>query len=459
MKTDLFSPAQRVARLLRLASGILAAAFSSMLWAQTNVRSGWGSVAGANIVHPQTGYTYDQVLMTGPTVTVAADPGEIVRVSLTDESDDVVQIEFSGAGSLTIELDPATYRPPAPAVKYRQPDVLYVKGRAAIRVDGPGPDTFVSIFSVGRGNAVNQGLFPDGMAYDAMADVRLVQVNGAQMGGILAGNARFGGDAGQTGIHASDTAVIHRVVVGEIDARGSATPALRIGAGSALGWDAGAILVAGGDLRQSNGLPVDASSGNGVAWPRINAVGGTLSSGVALPPSGIDARFASKAPSSIVVDGVARSTRGLIPASFDELLDEAGFDALDFGDGAAVRFSGGNTGTYAITINTAIEGILVSGQITGGYSYVVTGENQNRMTFTLGFDRILLSGAGLSFNGTVQSLAEEAGEPLPVRISATVEYTTMTTGTFAMAVTYTNGFVEQHSGTFDEERGLDFEFL
>jgi len=55
-----------------------------------------------------TANVYDQVLLTGPVASVKADPGQVTRVSFIDLSNDVVQVEFSGPGTLTIALDGAT---------------------------------------------------------------------------------------------------------------------------------------------------------------------------------------------------------------------------------------------------------------------------------------------------------------------------------------------------------------
>src|SRR5690606_37273779 len=73
---------------------------------------GSGSEVGSNIVH-QNGGIYDQILLEGPSTTFRADAGQVTRCSYLDVDGDIVQVEFTGAGSVTIVLDPATY--PAPA--------------------------------------------------------------------------------------------------------------------------------------------------------------------------------------------------------------------------------------------------------------------------------------------------------------------------------------------------------
>ena len=72
-------------------------------------------------------------------------------------------------------------------------------------IDGADANTFFSIFTVGRINAFNQALFPEGQVYDAQADVTLVEVvNSTGMGGIQLSNTVFSGSTGKTGIDAGD---------------------------------------------------------------------------------------------------------------------------------------------------------------------------------------------------------------------------------------------------------------
>lgn len=441
-----------------LGSLLLLAAGGSEVLAQGNVRGGSGRVVGADILHPN-GQKYDQVLMTGPNVTVAADAGQVVRVSFLDLNDDITQVEFAGQGTLTVQLESASYRPPAAPAKYDQPGVAYVQGRATIRVRDADASTFVSVFSVGRGNAVNQSLFPAGMTYDAMADIQLLQIDGAEIGAVLTGNVRYSGYTGATGITAPDTAVRYRLIVGDIDARESATPLLRIGQTSALAWDAGAVLVAGGGLRQTNRSPIDASAGTGRPLAQIKAVGGTLSSGEAVPPGTLDGQFVSRSPGSVSVNGAPQVARGYLPPSFDEALAESGLNALDFGSEGSIQFSGGNNGTYAIALDEWVDGELVHARLTGRYSYEVFGTNQDQVTFSLTFERIELSAASGSFSGTIQEMARLAGQPLPVRITAAMKFESLVNGTASMTIVYTSGRQDSYSTVFDLDHELDFQFF
>ena len=146
------------------------------------VLNGSGLIAGENIQHPN-GNIFDQVLLTGESIQLQAKPGQITRVSFMDENEDIVQVEFSGAGTFTVTLDPATFLPSALPSRYNQ-EVMYVTGKPSVVIEEADSSTFFSIFTVGKINAVNQALFPEGQVYDAKVDATLVQViNSTGMGG------------------------------------------------------------------------------------------------------------------------------------------------------------------------------------------------------------------------------------------------------------------------------------
>ena len=90
---------------------------------------------------------YDQILMVGSSVTVAADQGQIVRTSYLDSNGDIIQAEFSGAGTLSIFLDDFTS--PSEALNYNQPGVEYVSGQASFAIEGSDETTNFSLHSVG----------------------------------------------------------------------------------------------------------------------------------------------------------------------------------------------------------------------------------------------------------------------------------------------------------------------
>ena len=221
------------------------------------ILEGEGDVVGENIQHPN-GNVFDQILLTGKSIKVQAKPGQITRVSFLDENEDIVQAEFSGTGDFTITLDPETFQPAALPARYNQ-DVKYVTGKPSIVVDGADASTYVSLFTVGRLNAVNENLFPEGQEYDAKADVKLVEVtNCSEIGGMLMGNAEFSGKSGKVGVDARNVKVKQRVTFGDIDASGDAVPYLLFdeGAWEEEGEGDPGPMVAGGDLLQTNGAPI-----------------------------------------------------------------------------------------------------------------------------------------------------------------------------------------------------------
>ena len=74
------------------------------------ILDGSGDIAGENIQHPN-GNVFDQILLTGESIQLQARPDQITRVSFMDETEDIVQVEFSGAVTFTVTLDPASGLP------------------------------------------------------------------------------------------------------------------------------------------------------------------------------------------------------------------------------------------------------------------------------------------------------------------------------------------------------------
>jgi hypothetical protein len=181
------------------------------------VLDGTGDIAGENIQHAN-GNVFGQILLTGESIQLQARPNQITRVSFMDETEDIVQVEFSGTGSFTVTLDPATFLPPAIPPRYNQA-VEYVTGKPSVVIDGADANTFFSIFTVGRINAFNQALFPEGQVYDAQADVSLVEVvNSTGLGGVQLSNTVFSGSTGKVGVDARGVPIAVRLTVGDIDA-------------------------------------------------------------------------------------------------------------------------------------------------------------------------------------------------------------------------------------------------
>ncbi|MEO5959300.1 MAG: hypothetical protein ABIR80_09300, partial [Opitutaceae bacterium] len=228
---------------------------------------------GSDIAHPN-GNIFDQVLSTGAAAAITADAGQITRLSFVDLDDDIVQVELSGAGTLSLVFDAASG--PAKPVKYSQ-DVLYMKGHAGIVVAGANETTNVSIFSVGRltafdptgtfnflapasaaNNPANNGspLF-QGQAntvYDGVADLAFVAISSAdgKFGGLRTGNASFFATKGVTGVYAPGVNFSGPLFIGNLSAFDGATPMIAIGSSPDT-------RITGGDLFQDNGRAVRVS--------------------------------------------------------------------------------------------------------------------------------------------------------------------------------------------------------
>ena len=235
-----------------------------------------------DIVHAN-GNVYDQVLMKTSAISVSNDANQITRVSFLDLQGDIVQAEFSGAGTLAVSLDQATG--PAAATNYAQPGVLYMSGLASFSIQGSDSTTNFTLFTVGSGTAHNGQLNPifDGglTGGNNTADVARLTIvanpanpNGSNFGGIRAGNAIFSNSSGPTGISAANVHIQDVVVVGDINATGTATPTLIFGANSQFG----SVTVSGGGLVSSNGAAIN-NTGSYVY--DISLAAGTKSNGAA----------------------------------------------------------------------------------------------------------------------------------------------------------------------------------
>ncbi|HWA88171.1 MAG TPA: immunoglobulin domain-containing protein, partial [Opitutus sp.] len=258
---------------------------------------GDGSVLATSIPHPN-GNRYDQVLLTGPAAAISAQGGRVTRTSFIDENDDIVQVEFAGAGTLSLVLDDPSG--PANPVNYTQ-DFAYMKGHVGLVVAGADETTNISVFTVGRATAFDptghynilvapstpgsggpndpaangSGLFANqsATAYDGVADIAFIAIasTNGKFGGVRASDARCEAVNGLTGIYAPGVAFAGPLFIGDIDAGGSATPAIVVGSVS----DA---RITGGDLHQTNGAHVQVSG-----LTKLNFTAGSDSGGHLFP--------------------------------------------------------------------------------------------------------------------------------------------------------------------------------
>ena len=203
-----------------------------------------------NIVHPATGNVYDQFLLTGPAASITADPGQIARISYVDLTDDIVQLEFSGAGTLTVTLTNPSG--PAIAVNYNQPTVSYMKGHATVTITGADSTTNFGVYSVGAATG-NVLVLKQGVTYDGFADLALVNIISptGQFAGVRVGNVSFFGTSGNVGLYAPGVNFAGPLNLYDIDARDNAYPKLLTGT---VGTN---ILITGGNLFQTNGRAIE----------------------------------------------------------------------------------------------------------------------------------------------------------------------------------------------------------
>ena len=89
------------------------------------------------------------------------------------------------------------------------------------------------------------------------------------------------------------------MIIGDIDARGEASPVLIIGY-SPLASSSGAVLVSGGDLSQSNGSSIGVGD-NSPGFQSIRSIDGTRSDGIGLPARVISAPFRAINKESVVI--------------------------------------------------------------------------------------------------------------------------------------------------------------
>ncbi|WP_148218200.1 hypothetical protein [Opitutus terrae] len=275
---------------------------------------GDGKIVGTDITHPN-GNVFDQVLVTGPAEAVTAGyaPKKITRTSFIDLDNDIVQVEFSGPGTLTLVFD--GYTPPALPTNYQQ-DTLYVKGHAGIVVTGADENTNVSVFTVGRAtafdptgayniliapsptnNPANNGssLFKGHSAtkYDGVADLAFIAIasSNGKFGGIRTANANYFASKGMTGVYAPGVEFTGPIFIGNITAFDAANPVIILGS-------AADTRITGGDLAQPNAQPVQVSGISQLKFSDGSDSGGNL--------------IPAKANNAVLMNGTANVTGQIV---------------------------------------------------------------------------------------------------------------------------------------------------
>lgn len=243
--------------------------------------SGEGVEVGTDIEFQ--GNVYDQILMTGISVTVEADPGQIVRISYQDLNFDILQTEFSGAGQLSVSL--TDFTGPADPTNINQPGVQYVTGTPSFTIQESDLSSNFTLSTVGPVTSpVWDTLVVSGVDYDGVADAQRLTIianpldpGGSVFGGIRMANSLLSGNTGTVGISAVNVSVQNEVIIGDIEASDTGLPTLNFSNNSQFGT----LQVAGGDLFQVNNIRIFGGVNAGI--DSINFTAGTDSQGNILP--------------------------------------------------------------------------------------------------------------------------------------------------------------------------------
>lgn len=240
--------------------------------------AGIGREVGPDIRHVN-GNTYDQFLIEGSYLAIMADPGQVARASFIDANHDIVQVEFSGAGTLFLSLE--TYAPEPDLPRNYNQDVKYMRAHAGVIVTDADETTNLTIFTVGRGTAGNQALFRDEVVYDGVADVAYVAIlsRNGKFGGLRAANANFYNFGGIAGVYAPGVEFTGPVFVGDIGAQNDAIPVLVLGSASD-------VRITGGSLAQPDDRPLRVDG-----FSQLQFVNGSTSHDVLIPAQPNEARL------------------------------------------------------------------------------------------------------------------------------------------------------------------------
>ena len=407
------------------------------------VLTGSGDIVGQDIKHPS-GNVFDQVLLTSQHIKLKARPGRITRASFMDHNLDIVQVEFSGAGTFTINLDPATFVSARFPPLYNQ-QVKYVTGTASIVIEGADASTFFSVFTVGKINAVNQALFRSGTYYDAQADIKLLEVvNSVGFGGMQLANAVFSGSNGKVGVDARDVPIAVRLTIGDIDASGDAIPYLLFGKSSfTVPASNSGLRITGGDLLQSNGASIVAISEardltsqdnykSDGTWVSRKEIRGTFD-------------FIDK-PDEIYLKGYAPNSLLGKTYEFDAFAYNTGELSLTF------TFNNDTSGKFKmISERYEIDNIDYHFTHTGRFNYRVDSRDPNKAYLTLDMVTISVDSLGITLlNDGVETVADEFGIELSKSMEIELTFFNSVSGKFYSTSTLTDNSLYEDSGKFKE---------
>ncbi len=215
------------------------------------------------------------------------------------------------------------------------------------------------------------------MGGNNLADVQRLSIvadpanaNGSAFGGIRAGNAVFGGSSGVVGISAANVAVQDVVRIGDVQATGSASPALFFGGNSQFG----VVTVTGGDLVNSKTI-----NNAGYRYDLELTQGGD-SNGVTLPAQNTYAQLNFTQNPASVAAAIAAAT----PPASKSLNLTTGVDTTLVGGAADDVFSGsiGTDGLASNGTSLNVSDNLPGAAGTDKLSLTISGTNTAAVTTT-----------------------------------------------------------------------------
>ncbi len=313
------------------------------------------------------GVTFDQVLLNGQSVTVDPDDGQWARLTWRDAQGEIIQAEFTGDGTISVDLSEG-FSGPAEADRYNQPGVLYVGGNAQVLIEQSGSNTKLNIYSLG--GATDLVVDPnDPFNFDATlnpfldpaetygtADIKNVKiVNDPNGAGDLfnffgGGNILFNGSNGNVGFDAGQTNILNGLNIGGFDITNSAFGTLEIATDSQVGT----VNIIGGNVNNAAGAFSDLGTYD------VNFIDGVNASGDLDRAEVHNGAFGGREVFTIETATTYDFT-GKSQAEID-----------DFSDGRTfinnITFTGDLPNNFAVSLAEARGNVVFEGEIEGAFA-------------------------------------------------------------------------------------------
>jgi hypothetical protein len=196
--------------------------------------------------------TYDDIPMATPSVTMRAAPGRTTRTSFFDLNNNLVQVHFRGAGTLTISLAYSS-KPDSPTLP--SPHVVYLKGHASLVIRDADGSSHLKISSMGQLAAVSQASHSFDNNPHGVADIASIRIEPSsttglgEFGSLNAPGTYFWSNSAWVGLDARGVTFTGPIRIYNIEAHETAIPVLRVGRADDL-------RILGGTLAQPNGREI-----------------------------------------------------------------------------------------------------------------------------------------------------------------------------------------------------------